>query len=1773
MASAKPKSKYMSSNMDQGALQELQGVLANYQAQRTAAGPGEGVSFNQISGYLSNRSMVGQLTQLFSFASTINNHTDVIACSNSFSELINLASPIPELHQYVKPLIEDLISSSNIKVFYRCLNIHRPNITNPVLRLMVAIVSFNSGSHVDAFLEIFDLTLKSLPHLLIPLAAEKINTELARSGKQSVRRWMVAFWIALASNASSITRNDLLTNNRKIMSHLFKYMPTYDSEETIKQILEFCDAKILMEPAYRKATKGKILNEWALSKFAEVFQRNQVNAELKAFLVKATTDDDHGLSFQDTRTYFVAPPTIAQDNGALITVGEKTFKVSNKLVYILLTHLTPWTDVIQLDLTIQILSHIPELIAPYTAHIFFNHGTHEPRLTAFYIGQSLMLTRILCVPVPLTFRKSLKEFLRELDPTANNTKLVSRVLSSDHLANCICPPMFTRGVLVKGLNSPDGIIRITTAQLIVAVTKKYHALMDTLSMDGNSVLSNIRLELREIFMQRIPESSSIVGIVNEVLVPADGKAVDKLLLITILKLVQNYQNALEISVPVTLGNFGKLIGVDLGEGGVEQSEHKDVSNIDMLLLNTYLDLISTSFNDTASKNKWWNVTKGSKNTLFTIVAKLPWTLQENGVISNDLVSKVVNVLQSFTQDKLVFQSEVLSSQCWAIVSALLRLFKYTKGNTFAMEAICKIIDESISRCVKTPYKYIDMNTEIASDKRLSPYYFAVCEQSKFAADDQKATVVEFLNVLSAYLHIIGEPVEIMNIAFKKYWDTDLSFSGTTFEFYLNENSAIWAVDKEESSFFDLISFSSFDTLRSLASSPSTVCKSTYDSVALIGRINSLIHANNEKKYQLDKIESVVVDLTSLWGNYAMHAYNQLTIGTSESVIDARYWKMILFQDGDSDAVIGKKYFVLGLLNEVFTKIWKFDTSTETEKSARFSTIREAVIDLLRSLNENTDKRIISKVCELLWVLNDKDVISFLELFTGEFSAKIANRLLKISLERNISVSEELFLNLAKSVDSDILTSAVSNVTFTSKNVHALFDLAGTSETFYDVLNKICSTSASNAELVSELVKANSDDIVNSTSGFNLVLTLSALESSFIPLVVKKAATYIENAIEDKAINNSILTYIKAFIVEENGGQKKVRAIIETLSTLDEFKNNASLIFSEEVTMLISEQATDLPQNFIRSWVHRATLYITKMFAESEALPIQFIHFLSSLNRMFFNGTFWSHISKEMIDSQLETILSKNWIQDELVLQYATWVVMTAPKNMINCNRHITFLMNNPHNPMTVVTSSESLRFGGCLLLWYLIKANKKVANTDLMLKVIKLYRGTLSASDCLLKRILAELEENLRTSWAEYVTTWDFVEELDLKTSAIIPDLVMDTPGITNGLTINLNKIILNNTLKHFNPYANVNVVDFQGKNKAEEWKQWATFQETHILYDCFSNGELVYDVEFMLLMLCNNDELFELKMEDDSTTSVVVNLRALIDSGLLQLCVTALAHESSTVQQIATKLLAAAYKWNNTELEMIEKYREQKSRPNNTAMPQTISDDTEVRLSQFKERTMFKVVLGNLLYTLQDKEAEERTSRLVLVMWGQLIPILANPAHYLYEKAYRYLLLSSKFRPNEIPLYRAITEQQKDQYGTEENDDSDYYKEMEWLLTAITDAITGKEDLKVLKRSNIFEYVMNLSQSPFVRATVMELIKKFIERVITLENGADLLIRSYGLLSGVENQSILNEMNVRMRGDVNKWSEVGVMALVGSQLNGNDKRSLEWTDGDFNRVVKRVCK
>lgn len=1615
------------------AITELNSILNRFDSDlKNLAGQKPTHSINHLLNFISNRASWISILQSLENANQLNDQAELAQYMKTLCKFFQLIEPYNEFVPAIKPFADELLTNSILKIFYRCLNIQRDNITGPVLLFLSHFVSFNNGSLTESFLERFDLSLSILPDLMNPSTIELKSKNRRENG---VRTYMIKFWTNLCSSSTALTRLDLLTNNRKIMTQFFKHITTDELPKNIEIIVKFFDESVLDEVTFSKGNKSKIINELALQRLADCLIFTNIEEKIIQFLTKAATDTTSGLVFSNNISFLI--PKEKSMNGT-IQIGSQFFRTQNRHIYYLISHLTPWSSSSQLNLVEKILSVIPELLPLYTAFLHNRNGAHEPKLTSFFIGQTLLYNKILQLDVPTCFINQVNEYIKDHDQFTTTVEMVQQLASSEILTDVLCPSALNKGVLGKGLMSNSGLIKHLTAQLIINSVDKYSKIMSVLNTNNNTIFASLRQEIKEIFLQRLPDVAAIVGVVNDTLKADD---VNKVLLVTLMKLVSSLQSNLQITVPIHLNNFGKLIGVDLGEGTIS----KNLDDIDLLLLDSYLGLISTADD---INNKWWNVSKGVNHSLFTIICKLPWELRDGKNIDLSLVTKVVTVLKSLVDDKLLFQNDLLESQIWAIVLSLYRSF--ANSDDKSIEAIGKIIDESISRCIKTPYKYIDSVSSLGCGK-LSPWYITLCEQSKFANDDCISNVKQWLAGVTVYLYLLGEPLESMKKVLKNYWpEIEFNLEVSNLEDYITR--PYWDVDEENNCTFDYVSFASLPQLKNKLSK-GLITKSDMDAIGVLNRAISIIN-DEGKNTVLEKTSGLIMDFLMSWGGYIYQKSDNNT-----KLLNKKYWSRLFINDTDSDNVKNKKNFALGILNEIF----------ESLECQDWSELRNLVNELLKSGN---DTKLMLRLCDFLWVFEKSDILNKLESFSACWNEQVILKLIKLASKKNVSIPDDQFLILVKNIVDkpsveiiNALAELSTHCNFQNDTVTKIISLsqcASDPSVYYQILGKYCQKNDFIKRQLSDSLESQIETVVQSPSGFDLIHSLAISNESFKSLLSIRANEYISRQLQS-TIEPSILSYLQAMIPSS-----ETNKLINLLTQNEEFKNSAIYIFSSEFTPLVAATSN------LKIWLNRALLYITKVLAETDDLTDQFLNFVSSLKLVLTAENLKSFYS--LVDSQLETIM-KRWLLHPIIVNHAINIMSTK----VNIPKQLgLFVSNEPF-----VTVDEEIRFLQAKLLLEMIKKHNSTS-TEILIQTAKWYRGLTTESDKILKATMMLIEEKVGHSWAEWITTWEFGEG----------SLIADTPGI-EGLRIMLDKNLIRKTIENEN------------------------------------DG---YDCEFLLLLIANNDELFKFQEE-----KCVVNMRAFIDSGLFQLCFKSLG-TNNTLKQISTRLLAVSLLSVENELTLLDKLRNGSS----------LSEDD--KLSGFKERNIFKVLLGNILSTMQSDTIEP----IVLNFWSYMVPILANPAHFLYEKAYRYLLSSSKMRGMELPMYKSICQQVRDEHISVEAANYDYSKELEWWLTTLLNSFGQNEDIKVLRRMGIIEWALNLLQSPFASEKVKDLINNILEKLISMENGADWLIRNYGLLSFCEGR---------------KLEKLGLQAIVGAEWNGSDKRAREWTGDDLPQIVKRLRK
>ena len=676
-----------------------------------------------------------------------------------------------------------------------------------------------------------------------------------------------------------------------------------------------------------------------------------------------------------------------------------------------------------------------------------------------------------------------------------------------------------------------------------------------------------------------------------------------------------------------------------------------------------------------------------------------------------------------------------------------------------------------------------------------------------------------------------------------------------------------------------------------------------------------------------------------------------------------------------------------------------------------------------------------------------------------------------------------------------------------------------------LLTKIISNHTSDKPLLPLLIRK-----LKSRSSLYLAPSASS-ESDSNSLASKLASLTLPNDDDLKLLIASSL--IQAELEVPSLLMSEVNEIITTKLNLDTNQNGTSSVWNDILVILATQKNVDsdtllqvfkvidykqtLNSSFIRlvsrspqslssssgikltQWLHKTMLYITKKFAESDTLSENFTNFLTSMGDYhILHSDIWSIAPANVLNTQLEVILQSKFAKNAINLQYVAKMILTAPKNKINFQRLFQISLT-ALSVLDDLPSSENAdaRYYAAIIIFILFNFDHlKLSNMASVDNILVKYQGLNRAEDLLLKQVLQKMEAKLAITWIAKVATWELSEELaenekELVTGGGQEKLIVSRNG---QFTITLNKTTILNTFSSCQMGLPMFAKTSGSRLAPEEiWLQMKTLEQQNSLNS--AQERLAYDAEFLLMVVLNNEELLQYKKEEDGSVSYNFNIKNMIDNGFLQFIIANLPNEDylGISKVILNKIL--------------------------------VSIDSEVN-NQFKDKNIYKVFISSILFTLahqqqqhQHQHQQQRSGsgdgkpppkigKLVWFIYSQFVPILSNPGHFLYEKVYRYVLSHPKLKSWEVPLWSSII------YPSESSEW--YYRELTWVIEQMTEGVSTVADLAVLKSSQI-EAILNLINSEYINMKLKTSILKFIYKIQSIDQGSDLLITRFGILTFLE--------------------------------------------------------
>ncbi|RCK63993.1 Nucleolar pre-ribosomal-associated protein 1 [Candida viswanathii] len=1556
---------------------------------------------------------LAKLLSIWSYYSSTNDLNHLIDTSSKLSQITRQINELRDELLHAKQIIIDTykdILNKHEKIIYRALNNMKPALTNTNIRILNNIISFDYVI-VQEFLNSFDLTLSVLPKLLEPKKFELENKEV--NDELSIRSNFLRFWFNLCSSVNYIARQDLLIGNFKIVKNIWKFL-NYDSIESVKNTLAFIDTKILQEPNYRRSLKCKILNEGFMFKVSGLFGKfSDDNKGLIEFLDKLATDSKYGLVFPNDKLW-----QKDSDLGVAIDINNKHFKMANKLLYTLVTSLKPHESNSQLQFVVRVLGGCQELIAPYMNWLVqHGGGYHDPALTSWWIAYTLLYSNVLQLELP--------KFTTNTDYLKFDAKLISE--------NLVFAPL-SKSALTNGLvATKKPLITQLTLQIILYILKKLESILDIVRFD-------VRQELIDLVFNQLPDLTSI----SQAFLNNESS---KLIKLTALTIVSKYENLLP---SLNTSSVQKIVS----SGISSILNNANVTAYQLTLLDLYM-LIQKN-----QDFKWWNKLNNSSNSFFTSLIKL--CAQSN--INKSFTLKIYQLLNKLCMDKMVFNDGLLVTPIMALIYSL---------DVQVDDRIWNMLDETISRIVRTPYKYLDLSHKQYDDTSI--FVVALLEQFKFTLGkgESDAGNITWLFKFIQYLVLIGEPKSAL-LELAKPLEIDTTELTKMLQFDTTS-----PIESKDASIMDVVlNYSTDDLIKQSGVLEKKVISSNLDFLAGLLLINCIIDQDKPAGKLLETVYS------KFWSFLMNSSAEAIRYFMSEKT-----WSQLFNNDSENTQT------ALRLYNQILCNLPA--VQRESQSLSRFLFGRylqgDATID------------------QFIWVLSNSQLTELLqsdiksdELFMDAVTSGISRQGFAMTYDQFQRVYSSKLPQRNETLQKLITSNMIAG--FTEGQLDALVADVTSNQDDYFLIKNLAEKSPSIVMKLLNLGKI-ADDYLNCLIGYSLTQQKLTIPDEFIC----KISSVVTSRIEAGDLGQ--LTWNQALSILSLTSSIPVEVSDRVLSQID-LKQS----FIPEFIEFIAKCSSNAE---LTSWMHKSMLYITRKFAESSHLSAEFDGFLSAVGDYILNHNVWSVVPSNVLNTQIEVILNSKWSKGQEYLKYTVKLVTTAPKQKIDFEKLFQIALNLTNLRGFPTRDTIQMRYYSSVILYVLFNFDHlKLSNPKNLELLLENYLGSNRAEDLFIKSMLIKIESKISMSWLTKVVNWEFLEEL----VASDVDLVGQERLISNSngnLTVCLNKGFIKNSLTE---------TPLELPELTRGAKMFAQLEDFYKVSSLSPVDSLSYDFEFLLMIILNNEELLKYSKDEDGVPSYTFNIKNLIETGILQFVIITLSSLNTRIQSIAQVIISKVLA--------------------------SIDQD-----SSFKDKNVYRVYLSSTLFTLTKNQT---IPHLVWYTWSQLVAVLSNPGHFLYEKAFRYVLSTPSLKHYEIPLYNLIT-------NPKDNDNEWYYRELNWLIENTTDGIITQADISVLKNALILEGFLNLINSKYANIKLKTSILRLLYKITRIDQGSDLLITRFGALCDLE--LIIDQLDggsvVDSQMEVN-IDEILVNFAVGVR---SSKRVRNWTNDELDNNLKRIHK
>lgn len=1593
-----------------------------------------------------------------------------------------------------------MIVEGSFSIFNEAMEKHQNVLSTYILKIFEIISQFNEQLHNEIssqfnFGNIF---------FLRALEIKKVGSKKPKQ-EQRLKEGVINFLIMILSVGRLRTRENIMSTNVKTMKTLWKNLDKIVAVDVIDRILGFVENKILDEEGLSKSMKCQILSNGFMDRILVLNNSFDENKELSKkvikLILKITTNFEKGLCYLNN-------DFLTNNNmGVEIIVNKKKFRVRNKLIYNFLVKIKLNDSYDNISIITEILKRNLELVTPYLNFLVQNGGYNDPSLTMWWISRTLFFSNILQIPFPkaILSQDEDKTFKKQI-----NCKLASE--------NIVLAPI-TKSALTKTLTTDKPLIIQLGLQLIFFIIKKL------ISILISDLMVNKR-ELINLVFNNLPDIKTITNIYSSMIERPNIKKNFKMIKITLILIIKEYNALLSYKDSFALSIF-KLSNSELKS--LLSCKIEKFTKINLVLLDIFL---SIHLNYQQLKIlKWWNKDVNG-NSLFIYLLKLSVLLNLNVTLDK----RIQNLLTLFIDKKYFFKQDLKVSPILILITSL--------KDIELKEDVWNLLDECISKAVSNFYFYLDLSHQKYDD--VSVFILIIFDQLKyFSKLTDFDCITNWILRLSRFFIISGEAKNIVMQLFEDYFDNNLKTIAKINNINLSKSLDFLTFDSvdslESNAFINIITkFPLSNNVQKLKHYRKKKLLNEFEFFTLIHILISVINNKQIKSDSEDFIFLITLFIDTLKIELENKNKNLHKIFT----IDV--WTKLLFMFLDKNVtVISLKKQLLKNYNSFLLNFF----NSNFELISNFQEIDNFRNALIREFDKDNSKfNLDDSLNKFLWMLKNDQIRDILKKNLKDENLIIET--LKIASFRQVNINDQILINLLNYNKNKINFLLVEffekNSVFIEHKDFSFIKKIILNPSNYLFLNYIFSTPIDKKEihLLVDYVESQKKNHFLTLNLGTVLKQKNLIDDNKIILFFEKLLDHFflssKNGLFDdrNTFEQLIRMFNNAFDFVSESHKKK---IFNFFVQLDQKNENDFILFPEFLCLMMKIMRTGkIEDNKLHYWIDKFFLYLSQKVFDSFNPSKKFTIILSHLKSMFTyiistKKTIDKLFSLKNLNEHIFGFLqNEHCVIDEDCLDYVNFIVCIF-KNNVDSMKMIQIFLNNPRNVLidSISKKKQNLRFLSSLLIFnlYMLDPNKN-STISLLEKLITFYLGSVFLEDQLIKHILYSIEKVLQKSWIQDILHWNFVYDG-------IHDNFKTISNLNSSYKITFFKRFISNTIKNITLSSdNKFVKDIVDLNN-DFLERTNVFKKIHderkIKLD-YSADLLVYDLEFIILLLINNTDLFKIEKLNGTTKEIKVNLTMLIELEILSLIISSLASHVLEIKKLAKNILSSIL--------------------------------NSIQHQQLKNKNILTVYMMNIFNTL--KKNQNDICILIWVMYSYLSKIIINPKHFLYLKSCHYVLTNPLLNKNSIPLYTLITTSYINIGKI--NSDVSYYKEISWLISTLTSTLNDEKSLFILKKNNGIEFFLNFLNSYYLSKKIKHQILYMIYSFQKIFNGAGILLSRSGSLSTMD---ILYNWFSFVSNDTNNPDDKLMLANIKSILHrfiiiiSFSKRLKNWFFDDLSFYLK----